>query len=85
MDIKDEKELNAIKTEQRFSDDKERAKEMLTVWLDRKPDASWNDLLNALKLSHIGLNTIALKIKRLLLSQSMFVVTVNNVTSLWMH
>ena len=72
MDIQDEKELNVIRVEQSISDDKERAIKMLTVWRDKKIDASWNDILKVLKICNIGLNSTAFEIERLLLPESVF-------------
>ena len=82
MEIEDEKELDAIQAEQSINSDKERAKKMLKFWLDKNIDASWNDLLKALKMSTIGLNATALEIQNLLVPESMFVVIVNIMNAL---
>lgn len=42
------------------------ASEMLQLWLDRKPEASWNQLLEALREPNIKLNTLATKIEKML-------------------
>ena len=60
----DELQLNTIKTES-GSSNKECAGKMLNCWLDKKPDASWNDLINALKI--IGLQSAAYEIEAMLL------------------
>ena len=64
----DEIQLNTIKSEPSLGN-KERARKMLTLWLDKKPDASWNDLIRALRVPSIGLYTIALDIKARLLPE----------------
>ena len=84
MEVEDERELDTIQAEPTLKDNMERAKRMLKHWLDRKPDASWNDLLNALKISAIGLNTTSLEIEGLLLPESMFLVMVNVVFT-WLN
>ena len=43
------------------------AAEMLKLWLARKPEASWNLLLMALKEPHIKLNYLASTINGMLL------------------
>ena len=85
METEDEKVLDAIQAEQSLRDDVERAKRMLKRWLDKKPGATWNDILKALKISAIGLNYTALNIERLLLPESMFLVIVNMFSSLLMY
>ena len=71
MDISDEHELDALEVEPSLKDDTERAKKMFKRWLEKKPYASWNDLIEVLKLSHIGLCTLAYDIEGKLLSESM--------------
>jgi len=39
---------------------------MLEKWLDTQPDASWNQLLNALRSSCVQLNTLAHQIEQML-------------------
>ena len=58
--------LKIIKNEPGLSN-KERAKKMLTFWLDKSPAASWNDLIRTLRVPSIGLNTTALDIEAKLL------------------
>ena len=41
--------------------------EMLSLWLARKPKASWDQLLAALKESHIKLDYLASKVNAMLL------------------
>ena len=67
MDIGDEHELDVLEAE----NDTERAKKMFKRWLEKKPDASWSDLIKALKMQHIGLCTLAYDIEGKLLSESM--------------
>ena len=71
MDKQDEKELKLIQAEQSI-DNKQRAKRMLEIWLEKKTDASWNDLLEVLKMPYIGLIATARTIERLLSSESVF-------------
>ena len=47
-------------------DAEECAAEMLKLWLCRKPEASWDLLLEALKELNIKLNTLAVKIEKML-------------------
>ena len=42
------------------------AAEMLKLWLSRKPEASWDLLLEALKEPNIKLNALAVKIEKML-------------------
>ena len=58
----DETRLNTLKAEQHLTDI-ERARRMLTLWLERKSNASWNDLLEALRMPIIGLSTTAHEIE----------------------
>ena len=66
----DEMQLEGIKAETGLSD-RERATTMLKLWLQKNPDASWNDLLEALKSSSVGLQSTARTIEEMLLSESM--------------
>ena len=68
MEIGDEGELDVLKAEQ---NDIERAKKMFKRWLEKKPDASWCDLIEVFKTKHIGLQTLAYEIEGKLLSESM--------------
>ena len=58
IDSADEVQLDALKAEQN-TNDKERATKMLRDWLQKKANASWNELLRVLRLPHIGLSTRA--------------------------
>ena len=69
IDSGDEGQLNALKAEQNLSD-KERARRMLTHWLQKKTDASWNNLLEVLRLPIIGLSATASEIEEMF-SESM--------------
>lgn len=60
-DTEDEVQLEALKAEN--VSDKERARRMLTQWLQKKTDASWYSLLTVLRLSHIGLFATAHEIE----------------------
>ena len=84
MEVEDENELDTIQDEPSLKDNVERSKRMFKHWLKRKPDATWNDLLEALKSCAIGLNTVALEIERLLLPEGMFLVMVNIVFT-WLN
>ena len=65
FDVGDEAVLKTIK--KNFPGDANKcASEMLQLWLDRKPEASWNQLLEALKEPNIKLNTLATKIEKML-------------------
>ena len=57
--------LNIIK--QNYSGDISKcAAEMLQLWLTRKPEASWNQLIDSLRAPSIELNTLAAKIEGML-------------------
>ena len=71
MEIGDEGELDALKVEQ---NDIECAKKMFKRWLEKKPDASWDDLIEVFKTPHIGLHTLAYDIEGKLLSESMYTI-----------
>ena len=73
MEIEDEFELDALKAEQ---NDIECAKKMLKCWLEKKPNASWNDLIEVFRAPHIGLHTLAFEIEGKL-SESMYTVTLS--------
>ena len=53
----DVNKLNKIRDEQ--SDLNRCCTAMFQLWLERQPTASWNQLLEALRQDHIGLNTLA--------------------------
>ena len=70
----DEVKLTTLKAETSVKSDKDRAARMLDTWLERKPDASWNDVIKALRSPAIGLNSVALRIEGML-SESMELVS----------
>ena len=65
FDVVDEPVLNAIEDDHPRDADK-CADEMLRYWLDRQPDASWNQLIQAFKAPNIKLEALALKIEEML-------------------
>ena len=65
FDVGDEIVLNTIQTNNSGDANKCTA-EMLKLWLDRKPDANWNQLIQTLRMPVIGLNALALKIENML-------------------
>ena len=65
LDVEDEPVLNAIKNN--FPGDVNKCTaEMLQLWLARKPEASWNCLIEVLREPNIKLNTLATKIEGML-------------------
>ena len=65
FDVGDEAVLNTIKKS--YPGDPNRcAAEMLQLWLARKSEASWNQLLETLREPHIKLNALATKIEGML-------------------
>ena len=80
MDIEDEEELELIKAED--VGNKERTRKMLKRWCDKKTDASWNNLINALRNPAIGLYPLALQLEGMLLpAESMYVAIVTHIYS----
>ena len=67
MNIEDETLLNKM-WDQYGSNNEEGSKMMLRKWLERKPDASWIQLIAALKVSR--LNETAHNLERLLSMES---------------
>ena len=65
LDVEDESVLNTIKNDFRGDADTCTA-EMLQLWLVRKPKASWNDLIEAIREPNIKLNTLAAKLEAML-------------------
>ena len=65
LDIEDEPLVNAIKDNYPKDVDKCTA-EMLQLWLERKPEASWDQLLEAFREPNIKLNGLALRIEGML-------------------
>ena len=66
LDAGDEAVLDTIK-DNHSGDANKCASEMLRLWLARKSEASWNQLLKALREPNIKLNTLATKIEKMLL------------------
>ena len=65
LDVGDEKELDTI--QKNFPGDHDAcAAGMLKLWLDRKTDASWNQLIQVFRERHIQLNALALEIEGML-------------------
>jgi len=58
-------QLSAIKTKE-GSDTREKFREMINLWLESKSDATWNQLIAALRQSHIALNHLATTAENLL-------------------
>jgi len=65
LDAKDEIVLNNIKADFVENHDK-CASEMFQLWLARKSDASWNQLIKAFRQPSIGLNALASNIEAML-------------------
>ena len=61
----DVNKLNEIRDKHRSNFN--RCTAMFFLWLERQPTASWNQLLEALRLDNIGLNTLAANIEKTLL------------------
>ena len=72
-DSGDESQLDALKAEN--LSDTERATRMLRHWLKKTANASWNDVLEALRRPNIGLSTTAQEIEEMF-SESTYVVIV---------
>ena len=64
LEQEDEGMLNEIEVNYP-SDVTKRCKEMFCLWLDRCPNATWNQLIQALK--EVGLNNLAAKIEGMLI------------------
>ena len=65
FDVEDESVLNTIMINHPGNTDQCTAK-MLRLWLERKSDATWNQLIQALRAPSIKLEGLALKIERML-------------------
>ena len=65
FDVEDEAVLNTIRTDHPGDSDK-CAAEMLRLWLEKKTDASWNQLTKTLREPNIKLEYLATKIESLL-------------------
>ena len=65
FDVEDESVLDTIKIN--YPGDSEKcAGEMLRLWLEKKPDATWNQLIQTFREPNIKLVTLASKIESLL-------------------
>ena len=65
LDVEDVPKLDIIKVN--FSGDADKCTvEMLQLWLNKKSDASWNQLIEAFKAPGIGLEALASKIEGML-------------------
>ena len=64
FDVGDEAVLNTIK--KNYGDANQCAAEMLQLWLERKPEANWNQLLETLRERSVNLNALAAKIEGML-------------------
>ena len=65
FDVKDESVLRTIKINNPGNADQCTA-EMLQLWLDTQPDASWNQLIQAFRAPNIKLEVLASKIEEML-------------------
>ena len=65
FDVEDESVLNTIRTDHPGDSDKCTA-EMLRLWLEKKSDASWNQLIKTFREPNIKLEFLASKIENLL-------------------
>ena len=70
LDPRDEQELYVIKNSS--SKDMVKCTEMFELWLRRKPNASWNSLIEAFRAPGIELGTLASKIESML-SKGMYI------------
>ena len=66
LEQKDERAVNIIK-KNNAGNVTECCTEMLELWLNRQPNATWNQLIKALKAPGIELNSAASKIEEMLL------------------
>lgn len=67
LEQKDEQAVRQIKGNN-VGNVAESCTKMLELWLDRQPNASWNQLIEALRAPGIELNDAASKIERMLSS-----------------
>jgi len=65
MEEKDVEELRVIKTDYDTNVSKA-CEEMLELWLRKKPESTWNQLIEAVKAPDIELNSAATKIEEML-------------------
>ena len=72
MEQKDEKHLNLLR-KNCGSNIMMGTGEMLKFWLSSQPQASWNQLIEALKQEHIGLEHKAQEIEKMLQPEGIFI------------
>lgn len=65
LEPEDEGSLKSIKRDNR-NDVEECCKEMFQLWLDKCPEASWDQLIRSLRQPSVGLNHLALKLEQML-------------------
>ena len=65
LEPQDEASLNEIKHNS-HNDVAECCKEMFQLWLEKCPDASWNQLIESLREPSVGLNHLASKLEQML-------------------
>ena len=65
LEPEDEASLNEIKHNS-HNNVAECCKEMFQLWLEKCPDASWNQLIESLKEPSVGLNHLASKLEQML-------------------
>ena len=80
LDVEDEPALDAIKVNSPGDVDKCTA-EMLQLWLKRKPDASWNQLIEAFRAPNIKLEALASKIEGMLSKGTYYIMHNVNMTN----
>ena len=68
LELLDVSRLEAIRKEYP-NDSNSCATEMLKLWVERRVDASWNTLIQALRQPHIGLSVWASKIENMLVKE----------------
>ena len=67
----DERQLKIIKSNNKLSLD-ESCAEMLDLWIEKQPDASWDQLIEALSAPGIEMYSVASKIKSMLIKGNAF-------------
>jgi len=65
LDSKHQPQLRIIR-KNKNRDVSEACEEMLELWIDKKPEATWNQLIKALRAPGIELNTVANEIETML-------------------
>ena len=80
LDVEDEPALDVIKVNSSGDVDKCTAA-MLQLWLKRKPDASWNQLIEAFRAPNIKLEALASKIEGILFQGTYCILHNINITN----